>query len=131
MQYSKISIAVLNTYKRDTSIKRIAQGDIQEDFRYNDYVTGTILQAYSIVFEEEFEVNRPFLYTIIKTSSNQGTGVREVIPLFAGHIVNPENWVLHIENIVISLNERGMETKRKQKRRDYQIIHTYYFFYVT
>lgn len=57
---------------------------------YNDYVAGVKVLAYSIVFEEEFDVDRPFVYTIVKTSLNEETGVREMIPLFVGHIVNPE-----------------------------------------
>lgn len=57
---------------------------------YNDYVTD-ILVGYAMVYEEEFDINRPFIYNIIKTSStNKETGVREVIPLFVGHVVNPE-----------------------------------------
>lgn len=55
------------------------------------YVTGIVLQAYAMVYEEKFEINRPFIYNIIKTSStNEETGVREVIPLFVGHVANPE-----------------------------------------
>lgn len=39
---------------------------------------------------KEFEINHPFVYTIVKISTNEETGVRGVIPLFAGHVVNPE-----------------------------------------
>lgn len=60
---------------------------------YNDYVTGITMLTYAMVYEEEFKINHPFVYTIVKTSStNEETGIREVIPLFAGHVVNPEYW---------------------------------------
>lgn len=57
---------------------------------YNDYVTGIVIQAFSLVFEEEFDINHPFVYAIVKTSSNEESAAREVIPLFFGHITNPE-----------------------------------------
>lgn len=57
---------------------------------YNDYVAGIVALAYAINFAEEFDVDRPFMYTIVKTSLNEETGIREMIPLFVGHIVNPE-----------------------------------------
>lgn len=60
---------------------------------YNDYVTGIVVQAFALVFEEEFDINRPFAYTIVKASSNEESGVREVIPFFFGHITNPEYWI--------------------------------------
>lgn len=58
---------------------------------YNDYVTGVAVQAFSLVYAEEFEIDRPFVYTIIKASSSEKSGIREVIPLFSGHITNPEH----------------------------------------
>lgn len=44
----------------------------------------------STMVYKEFEINHPFVYAIVKTSTNEETGVRGVIPLFAGHVVNPE-----------------------------------------
>jgi len=54
-----------------------------------DYVAGIVIQAFSITYEDEFEIDRPFVYSIIKTLSNEETGVREVTPIFFGHIVDP------------------------------------------
>lgn len=55
-----------------------------------DYVTGTKIQLCCMVYYEEFKINHPFIYTIVKTSTNKKTGIREVIPLFIGQVVNPE-----------------------------------------
>lgn len=59
---------------------------------FYDYVTGIILLLkHARIYEEEFKINHPFVYTIVKIfSTNEETGVREMIPLFAGHITNPE-----------------------------------------
>jgi len=55
----------------------------------NDYVAGTVVQAFSMIHEDEFEINHPFVYTIIKASSNEETGVRKVTSIFFGYIVDP------------------------------------------
>jgi len=58
---------------------------------YNDYFTGIMMMKSARRYQEEFKINHPFVYTIGKVSStNEETGVREIIPLFAGHITNPE-----------------------------------------
>jgi len=56
---------------------------------YNDYVAGIVIQALSISYEDEFKIDHPFVYTIIKASSNEETGVREVTSIFFGDIVDP------------------------------------------
>ncbi|GAB1862620.1 Neuroserpin [Camponotus japonicus] len=54
-------------------------------------VTGIMMMKSARRYQEEFKINHPFVYTIGKVSStNEETGVREMIPLFAGHITNPE-----------------------------------------
>lgn len=66
------------------------QGNIQQDSRYNNYVTGIQITPYSMSYAEEFEADRPFMYNIIKTSSNQGASVSEAIPIFIGQIIDPK-----------------------------------------
>lgn len=59
---------------------------------FYDYVTGIkMMMKCARFYEEEFKINHPFVYTIVKISStNEETGVREMIPLFAGHVTNPK-----------------------------------------
>jgi len=53
-------------------------------------VTGTVMVAFAMVYTEEFDINRPFAYSIVKKLEGREAGVRETISLFAGHITNPE-----------------------------------------
>lgn len=50
---------------------------------YNDYVAGFEIQAFSLSFEEEFEINRPFVYSI--KSRNE----ENAIQLFSGLVTDP------------------------------------------
>ncbi|XP_071562389.1 serine protease inhibitor 3/4-like isoform X6 [Temnothorax nylanderi] len=53
-------------------------------------VTGVVVQAFAFYEVEELEIDHPFVYTIVKTSSKGEKGVREVTPLFFGNVINPE-----------------------------------------
>jgi len=57
---------------------------------YNDCVTGTVMVAFAMIYPEEFDINRPFVYSIVNKFEGREAGVREKISLFAGQITNPE-----------------------------------------